>query len=117
MIVCYNVFSGKKGFKYLDSRLLVRIYLHNQQVLVCSLVGDNLLLREFGPYVIIFMSVCAATSVAVLMLLRNFGSYGIILMAVCVCYSRFSRHSIRVVYYSNFLRWCDLVCHGSQCDS
>jgi uncharacterized YccA/Bax inhibitor family protein len=37
-----------------------------------------LLLRDFGPYGIIFMNVCVVITVAMLMLLREFGPYGII---------------------------------------
>jgi uncharacterized YccA/Bax inhibitor family protein len=40
------------------------------------LVGDILLLRDFGPYGIIFINVCVVTTVAMVMLLRDFGLYG-----------------------------------------
>jgi hypothetical protein len=36
------------------------------------LFDDNLLLRDFGPYGIVFMDVCVVITVAVVMLLRNF---------------------------------------------
>jgi hypothetical protein len=49
------------------------------------LVGDHLLLRDFEPYVIIFMKVCVDITVAMVMLLRNF-------VPVCVYYFRFSRY-------------------------
>jgi hypothetical protein len=42
------------------------------------LVGDHLLLRDFGPYGIILMNVFVITTVAMVMLLRDFGSFGII---------------------------------------
>jgi hypothetical protein len=62
------------------------IYLHNKQVLVAWLVGwlvgDNLPLRNFGPYGIILINVCAAITVAMVMLLRDYGPYGIIFMNV-----------------------------------
>jgi hypothetical protein len=55
------------------------------------MVGDHLLLRDFGPYGI-FMNVCVIT-VAMVILLRDFGPYGIIFMIICVYYFRFSHHS------------------------
>jgi hypothetical protein len=48
------------------------------------LVGDHLLLQDFGPYVIIFMNACAVTTVTMIMLLRDFGPYGVIFDDVCV---------------------------------
>jgi uncharacterized YccA/Bax inhibitor family protein len=48
------------------------------------LVGDHLLLRDFGPYGLIFINVCVVITVAMVMLLRNFGPYGIIFMTVCL---------------------------------
>jgi hypothetical protein len=77
-------------------------------MLVGSLVSDNLLLRDFEPYGIIFMNArvviavnmvkmlgirvlcesiyeCVVITVAIVMLLRDFVSYGI-LITVCVCY-------------------------------
>jgi hypothetical protein len=51
-------------------------------MLVAWLVGDNLLLRDSGPYGIIFMNVCVVITVAMVMLLRNFGPYGKISMTV-----------------------------------
>jgi hypothetical protein len=63
--------------------------MYNKQVLV----GDNLLLRDFGPYRIIFMNVPVVTTVAMVILLRDFGPYGIIFMSVCVYhFITFSRH-------------------------
>jgi hypothetical protein len=41
-----------------------------------------LLLRDFGPYGIIFMNMCVVISVAEVMLLRDFGPHGIIFMTV-----------------------------------
>jgi uncharacterized YccA/Bax inhibitor family protein len=40
--------------------------------LVGLLVGDRLLLRDFGPYGIIFMIVCVGITIAMAMLLRDF---------------------------------------------
>jgi uncharacterized YccA/Bax inhibitor family protein len=40
-------------------------------------LGDYLLLRDFGPYGIIFMNVCIVITVAMVMLLRDFGPHGI----------------------------------------
>jgi hypothetical protein len=42
-------------------------------MLVGRLVNYHLLLRDFGPYVIIFMNVCVVITVAMVMLLRDFG--------------------------------------------
>jgi hypothetical protein len=50
------------------------ICLYNNQVLEVWLVGDQLLLRDFGPYGIIFMNVCDVTAVAVVMF-RDIGPY------------------------------------------
>jgi hypothetical protein len=44
------------------------------------LVGDHLLLSDFGPYVIKFMNMCVDITVAVVMLLRDSGRYGLIFM-------------------------------------
>jgi hypothetical protein len=56
------------------------IYIYiNQYWLVGWLVGNHLLLRDFGPYVIIFMIMCGLT-LSMVMLLRDFGLNGIIFM-------------------------------------
>jgi hypothetical protein len=65
------------------------ICLYSKQVLV----ADHWLLREFGPYGIIFMNVCVVMTVVMAMLLRNFGHYEIIFMTMCVYCFRFSCHS------------------------
>jgi hypothetical protein len=57
------------------------------------LVGDHLLSGNFVPYVTIFMNVRVVVTIAMLMLLRDFGSYRIIFMSMCVYYFRYSRHS------------------------
>jgi uncharacterized YccA/Bax inhibitor family protein len=49
-------------------------------MLVAWLVGDHLLLRNFGPYVIIFMNVCVVITVAMVMLLRDFGRHGTVII-------------------------------------
>jgi hypothetical protein len=54
--------------------------------LVDWLLGDHLLLRDFYPYVNIFMNVCVVITVAMVMLWRDFGPYGILFMTVCVYY-------------------------------
>jgi uncharacterized YccA/Bax inhibitor family protein len=48
------------------------------------LVGDHLLLRDFGPYEIIFMNVCVVITNAMVKLLKDFGPYGIIFMTVFI---------------------------------
>jgi hypothetical protein len=57
------------------------------------LVGDHVLLRDFGPYGIIFMNVFVVITVAMVMMFGDFGPHGIIFMTMCVYYFRFSRHS------------------------
>jgi uncharacterized YccA/Bax inhibitor family protein len=42
---------------------------------MCWLVGDNLMLRDFGPYGIIFINVCVVITVAMLILLSDVGPY------------------------------------------
>jgi uncharacterized YccA/Bax inhibitor family protein len=50
--------------------------------------GDHLLLRDFGPYGILFMNVCVLLlplpRYGDHLLLRDFGPYGIIFMNVCL---------------------------------
>jgi hypothetical protein len=48
----------------------------------CLLVGNHLLLRNFGHYGIIFMNTRFVT-VAVVMMLRDLGLYRIIFRALC----------------------------------
>jgi hypothetical protein len=70
------------------------ICLCNKQCwLVAWWVGDHLLSRDFGPYVMIFMNVCVVITVAMVMVLRDFESHGIIFMSMYVNYFRFSGHS------------------------
>jgi uncharacterized YccA/Bax inhibitor family protein len=45
-------------------------------------VAMEMLLRDFGPYGIIFMNLCVVITVAMEMLLRDFGPYGIIFMTM-----------------------------------
>jgi hypothetical protein len=66
-------------------------------VYVVIIVAMVMLLRDFGPYVVIFMNVYVVIIVAMVMLLRDFGPYGIIFMTVCVYYLRFFRHSSRAI--------------------
>jgi hypothetical protein len=47
-----------------------------------SLVVDHLLLRDFGPCVIIFMNVCVVITVAMVMLLRILGRMSSICLLV-----------------------------------
>jgi uncharacterized YccA/Bax inhibitor family protein len=47
-------------------------------------VAMVMLLRDSGPYGIIFMDACFVITVAMVMLVRDFGPYGIIFMNVCV---------------------------------
>jgi hypothetical protein len=71
--------------------MLISVYIISN---IGWLVGDNLLLlRNFGPYGIIFMNVCVLRAVAMVMLLKDFGPYGITFMTMCVYYFIFSRNS------------------------
>jgi hypothetical protein len=45
--------------------------------LVAWFLGEHLLLKDFEPYVIIFMNVGVVITVAIVKLLRDFGPYGI----------------------------------------
>jgi hypothetical protein len=45
---------------------------------------DHLLLRDFGPYGIIFINMCFLTTVAMVILFMDFGPNGIVSMNVCV---------------------------------
>jgi hypothetical protein len=47
-------------------------------------VGDHLLLSDFGPFGIIFMNMRVVITVAVVILLQDFGPYGVIFMTVCL---------------------------------
>jgi hypothetical protein len=77
-------------------------------VLVVWLVGDHLLLSNFGPYGIfmnacvvitvaavmlrnfgpygMFMNACVVITVAVVMSLKNFGPYGVIFIIMCLLF-------------------------------
>jgi hypothetical protein len=46
------------------------------------LVGYHLLLRDSGPYRIIFMNAYVVITIAMVMLLRDLGSYGLIFMTM-----------------------------------
>jgi hypothetical protein len=46
------------------------------------LAGDHLLLRDFGPYVIIFMNVSVVINVPMVTLLRDFGPMSSVCMLV-----------------------------------
>jgi hypothetical protein len=45
-----------------------------------------MLLRDLGPYEILFFSVCVVITVVMVMLLRDVGPYGIVFMITCVYY-------------------------------
>jgi uncharacterized YccA/Bax inhibitor family protein len=70
----------------------IKIYLYNKLCWLLAWLVDYLLLRDFGPYGIIFMNVCVVITVAIVMLLRDFGTYGILFMTMCIYYFIFSRH-------------------------
>jgi hypothetical protein len=78
--------SGVYIYYFLQNVLLLEVCnnidvikcIYYMQVLVAWFIRDNLILRGFGPYKIIFMNVCVVITVAMVMLLRDFGSYGII---------------------------------------
>jgi hypothetical protein len=62
----------------------VHLYVISKHRLVALFVGwmvsDHLLLRHFGPYMIVFMNVRLVTTVAMVMILRDFKSC---LLSVC----------------------------------
>jgi uncharacterized YccA/Bax inhibitor family protein len=74
------------GKVYLYNKLLLRdfgpygIIFKNACVIIVAMV---LLLRDFGTYGIIFKNACVII-VAMVLLLRNFGTYGIIFKNACV---------------------------------
>jgi hypothetical protein len=49
---------------------------------VCMLVGDHLLLRDFGPYVMILTNVCVVITVAMALLLRQVAPMSSVCMLV-----------------------------------
>jgi hypothetical protein len=57
-------------------------------------VAMVMLLKDFGPYGIIFRNVCVVTTVAVVMLLKDFGPYGKIFANVC-CYNRCRGNAVK----------------------
>jgi hypothetical protein len=73
-------------------------------------VAMVMLLRDFGPYVIIFMNVRVDITVAMVMLLRDFGPYGILFTTMCV-YFTFSRKLCKEIKSHNCIakNWCE--CH------
>jgi hypothetical protein len=58
------------------------IYIIGKHYFEAWLVGDRLLLRDFGPYGIMFMKLCVVITVGMANLLWNFGYCGIIFVAV-----------------------------------
>jgi hypothetical protein len=53
------------------------MYIISKFLLVACLVGDYLLLRDIGPYIIIFINMRVVITVTMEMLLRDFGPHGI----------------------------------------
>jgi uncharacterized YccA/Bax inhibitor family protein len=51
---------------------------------MCWLVGDHLMLRDFGPYGIIFINVCVVITVTMLILLSDVGPYVFCLCVGCL---------------------------------
>jgi hypothetical protein len=47
----------------------MKLYLHDNKVLLAWLVGDRLLFWNCGPYGVIVMNLCSVLTVAVVMLL------------------------------------------------
>jgi hypothetical protein len=66
---------------YVKSARIFIICIISKCRLVSWLVGDHLLLRDFGPYGIIFMIII---TVIMVMLLRDFEPYGVIFMTLCL---------------------------------
>jgi uncharacterized YccA/Bax inhibitor family protein len=57
------------------------------------IVAMVMLLRDSGPYGVIFMAVCVVITTAMEMLQKDFQPFGIMFMSMCVYYYRFSRQS------------------------
>jgi hypothetical protein len=68
----------------------------NVRAIIIITVAFVILLRDFGPYRIIFVNVCVVIMVFVVMLLRVFGPYGIVFLAICV-YSTFMMGYLLVI--------------------
>jgi hypothetical protein len=51
---------------------------------LCILFRDHMLLRAFGPYVIVFMNVSVVIAIVMVMLLRDFGPHRITFMTMYV---------------------------------
>jgi hypothetical protein len=64
------------------------------------MAGDRLLLRDIGPYGIIFTNVYVVITVDMVMF-RNFGPYGLI-FNLCDYYFLFCSHSWRDIYYYTY---------------
>jgi uncharacterized YccA/Bax inhibitor family protein len=54
-----------------NCRIYASVYIIGKCWLVAWLVGDHLLLRDFGPYGIIFTNMCVVITVAMVILLRD----------------------------------------------
>jgi hypothetical protein len=82
-------------------------------MLVCSVITVaiiliGLLLRDFGPYGIIFINVCVVITVAIIILLRDFGPYGIIFINECVI-------TVAIIILLKDFGPCECVCYYNRC--
>jgi hypothetical protein len=75
------------------SGVKLSIYLYNKEVLVAWLVDDNLLLRDFGCYGVIFMNVCVVNHCHGNTVQRFWALLDNIYMTMCVYYFRFFHYS------------------------
>jgi hypothetical protein len=69
----YYLLPGLLNENLTTMRKKCRINLCNKQVSVAWFIGDHLLLRDFGPYGIIYMTMCVVIIVDMEMLLSFLG--------------------------------------------
>jgi uncharacterized YccA/Bax inhibitor family protein len=67
------------------ARCAISVFMISKCRLAAWLDGDHLLLRDFGPYGIIFMNVRFVIAVAMVILLWDFGPYGTVGLCMTVC--------------------------------
>jgi uncharacterized membrane protein len=74
-----------------DALRRILILCNNKQVLMALLI-DHLLVRDFGPYVIL-MNVCVLITDTAVILLRDLGQYVMLFTTVCAHCLKFSHCS------------------------
>jgi hypothetical protein len=104
LIIKYNHTFGAAEVYYIQV-----VYLCDTQVLV----GDHLLLRDFGLYGIILMNVSVAITVVIVRRLRYSGPYATIFMNVC--YNRCHGNAVAGFWalWNNIYNYVRLLLHIS----